>query len=89
MDDDQIDRILEAVAVDQIILRALLCESLKRFAKNETSPDEAMREYVNSLYRTIDLYDVPGADAAHMEKLREAARQNIDALVSLSKRSDG
>ena len=82
MNSNDISAISEAVAVDQIILRALLAEFVRQSVQTSDEPERAKRDLLNRLYETIDSHCVPGASEDVLDDFREKARGNIDALLA-------
>ena len=81
------DRELDARLVDQILLRALMREVVKRHALQSPDQEQAIREIGESLQNFVNGYDVPGVDSDELEKAKERARMNFDALIASFQRS--
>jgi hypothetical protein len=80
MDDDKADDAGNRI-VDQIILRALLREFVKRLALLSDKPEQAIREIGESLQDFVNGYHVPGCDERELERAKERARMNLDTLI--------
>ena len=80
--DADFDALINALAVDQILLRALLLEVVTRHVAQSTEPEKAKREIMTNLYRYIENYETVGMPEAHQRDLREQARRNLHALTS-------
>lgn len=69
------------LVVEQIILRALLREFVKRLSQQAPNPAQAIREIGESLQDFVNGYEVPGTDQGELERAKEQARMNLDALI--------
>jgi hypothetical protein len=85
---DDPPELLDWLLVDQIILRALLREFLKRFAQQSADPEKAIREIGDSLQDFVNGYRVPDAENSALEEAKERARMNLDTLLSSFRRTD-
>lgn len=80
---DDTNDLAHAVAIEQIVLRALLVEFVTQHTKASKNPEESRRELLNGLYEFIDHHRVPGADGEALEVLKEKARGQIDVLLGV------
>ena len=75
------DDVSGPLITEQIILRALLREFVKRLAQQSPEPEKIVRLLGESLQDFVNGYGVPGADQMELEGAKERARMNIDALI--------
>jgi hypothetical protein len=73
--------------VEQIMLRALFREVVKRLAQQSSNPEQTIREIGESLQDFVNGYRVPGADDEALERANERARMNLDTLIKSFERS--
>ena len=71
------------IVTDQILLRALMKELIKRCADGTAEPLEVVRELAQSLHGYIDSYTVGCGDSLALEHAKEHARMNVDRVCSL------
>jgi hypothetical protein len=81
MADDEMSELAGALVVEQIMLRALLREVVKRLAQQSSNPEQAIREAGESFQDFVNGYRVPETDEQTMERAKEQARMNLDALI--------
>lgn len=78
---DNVDEITKNAAVDQIMLRALLREFVKRYAEGSSDRQKSIREIGESLQDFVSGFRVPDVDELMMEQAKEGARMNFDQVI--------
>ena len=85
--DDDVSELAGSVTVEQIMLRALMRELVKRLAAQSANPEHTIREIGESLQDFVNGYLLLGANDGEMERAKERARMNFDALIRSFERS--
>lgn len=77
-----IEDVIEALAVEQILTRVLMYEVLVRLSQQSPDPATTLRGMLDSIYASIDGYELPDVSADRAEKYRTIARMTVDALLA-------
>ncbi len=81
---DEVSELTSSLLVEQIMLRGMMVEVVKLFAKLSANPDVTIREFGEGLQQFVNGYDLPAANKHMMEQAKERVRMNIDAAILLA-----
>lgn len=81
MADPDISDLAAALSVEQILLRTFMREVVRRLAQQSPDPAKAVREIAESLHESIDLSGLRDVAPERLERAKEQARLNFDALL--------